>query len=126
MDKPRTEKFLKDHGVTDWGTFNIAPTPIKKIDISDFWREYYSYGFGNPRDQEYRQVALEGRLVIGHILVYHDKIFLIEARYSGVTVLGEAWLIGCDHKFQLVNTGRCLNQLTCTECGYSYEVDSSD
>ena len=58
MDKPRTEKFLKDHGVTDWGTFNIAPTPIKKIDISDFWREYYSYGFGNPRDQEYRQVAV--------------------------------------------------------------------
>jgi len=128
MIKPRDEKFLKEHGVTSWGSYNEAPTPIEKCDMSVFWHEFAMYGLGKIDEEESRQVSLEGRLVSGHILVYHDKIFLLESRWNGVNnkFFGECWLIGCNHEYSSVNTGRCLHQLTCKKCGYSYEVDSSD
>lgn len=30
------------------------------------------------------------------------------------------------HFLRWENLGRCLNQCTCAECGYTYKVDSSD
>jgi hypothetical protein len=33
------EKFLKDHGIEDWGRFNVCPTPIARCDMDDFWRK---------------------------------------------------------------------------------------
>lgn len=32
----------------------------------------------------------------------------------------------CNHKYRRINLGNCYNRYTCTECGASYEVDSSD
>lgn len=32
----------------------------------------------------------------------------------------------CKHKVERKEIGRCLNEYTCKECGYSYKVDSGD
>jgi transposase-like protein len=32
----------------------------------------------------------------------------------------------CKHIRKVVNIGRCYNQFTCEECGFTYKVDSSD
>ena len=38
-------------------------------------------------------------------------------------IVGKA---GCKHNIETTNLGRCYNRYTCTKCGYSYSVDSSD
>jgi hypothetical protein len=30
------------------------------------------------------------------------------------------------HKWEVVNAGRCVTKYTCLTCGYTYKVDSSD
>ena len=32
----------------------------------------------------------------------------------------------CDHEPEVITVGRCLRQYSCTECDYTYLVDSSD
>lgn len=34
--------------------------------------------------------------------------------------------VGCNHEYSSQTIGNCLNRLTCSKCGHSYTVDSSD
>ena len=46
-------------------------------------------------------------------------------RYQKERVLYYRWS-RCDHRFGSKNIGRCLTLYTCSKCGHSYEIDSSD
>lgn len=34
--------------------------------------------------------------------------------------------LGCAHRYDVVQAGRCYRKCVCTRCGHKYEVDSSD
>jgi len=124
MDKPRDEKFLKDHGLTSWGGWNDPPAPCVEVDVSKFWRQFASYGI--PEDQEYRQLHIEGKCHSVHILIYYDVILMLESRYTVGGYFPTCWIIGCDHDYVTVDLGSCQHKLTCKKCGYVTHTDSSD
>jgi len=129
MNEIRDAKFLKDHGITEWGNFNNPPLPYKECDISEFWGKFLSYGI---RENEFRQVHLESKSVSNvHILIYYDVIYMINVKYeytkdfkSKYTPI--CYIVGCDHEFETHANIRGEGTATCKKCGYSYGYDSSD
>lgn len=121
--EPRDEKFLKDHGITNWGTYDTFPIPFKEIPIEKFWKKFSIYGISD--DNEFRQLSIDGIKRSVHIIIHHDKIFAIYVKTKDGVVTPICYLIGCDHSFEYTTIGRCLHRLTCRKCGYSYEEDSS-
>jgi hypothetical protein len=124
VDKPRDPKFLKDRGITDWGTFNDPPKPMVEVDMQKFWHKFSSYGIA--KDEEYRQLHFDGKCHHGHILIYHDVIFFLEVEYSKSIFTPHLWIIGCIHECTSVSVGRCLTEYTCKKCGFKEVIDSSD
>lgn len=124
MDKERSEEFMKEHGIESWGTFNEPPKPMKEVDMQKFWHTFSSYGVS--KDEEFRQLHFDGKCHHGHIFIYHDKIFFLEAEYTNSTFIPHCWLIGCDHEYSEKTIGRCLHEYTCKKCGFKTIQDSSD
>lgn len=51
-----------------------------------------------------------------------DKRLISTKQYGTVKV----FRFGCEHVMDSKNVGNCLNRYTCTKCGFSEVVDSSD
>ena len=123
-----TEKFLKDHGIEDWGNFNQHPTPCVKSTIEEFWRTVSIYGFG---PSEFRQVFLDNYMQGVHLVAYHDRIYMIHVEYSYDNTTRESkyepecWRVGCLHEWSEVSTIYGDHWRTCKKCGYKYCYDSS-
>jgi len=50
-----------------------------------------------------------------------------DAPFTGTGYINRFFRIGCEHKHQSgKQLANCLREYTCTECGYTYQIDSSD
>lgn len=117
------EKFMLDHGLTTWGSYNDTPRPYRKCDISEFWRTVSHYGV---RETEHRQLLNfddnpYSFYYAVHVFVYHDRIYMIhiDKQYNPV-----CWKVGCEHDYEH-SSANCTHHYKCRICGYSYNVDSS-
>ena len=129
MVEERTEKFLKDHGITTWGSFNNPPEPYVECDISEFWGQFHSYGV---REEEFRQVYLNKKSVENvHILIYSDCIYMISVNWNynkdtGTKYIPVCYKIGCDHNWDIQVNIRGFGKKVCKKCGYWEQYDCSD
>lgn len=128
LGKPADEKF--------WEPRQLAHVPnLKFVEEKDFWgwRSSYSFkceawcgGMKAPRKDGREGHATVILYYVGHSS-YIDGGFgvLVFRSYRDEEVRYFDWR-RCDHKFTEKNIGRCLHLYTCSACGESYEVDSSD
>lgn len=128
-----TEKFLKDHGIEEWGDYNHPPRPFQECSMNEFWAKVSGYGFG---EWESRQVWLEkgahytSPTTDVYLMAYHDKIFMINIEYSPKrkgfdSWQPRCWRVGCIHDWYDVGDRRGNHVRTCKKCGYMYYYDSS-
>ncbi|KVO65029.1 hypothetical protein WJ95_20280 [Burkholderia ubonensis] len=67
------------------------------------------------------------RTTIGNARLFfmHDRVsFAMIGDHSGGTV--KVFQFGCKHVMESKNVSNCLHRYTCTKCGFSEVVDSSD
>ncbi|KVU48179.1 hypothetical protein WK69_10740 [Burkholderia ubonensis] len=67
------------------------------------------------------------RTTIGNARLFfmHDRVsFAMIGDHSGGTV--KVFQFGCKHDMKSETVGNCLHRYTCTKCGFSEVVDSSD
>jgi hypothetical protein len=127
-----TEKFLKDHGIENWGDFNHYPTPCVETDFNDFLGWFSSYGISQI---EFRQVYLGDKndwITSVHIIPYYAVIFMIAIDWNYNRETGKSeytprtWKIGCQHDFEEIRATRYGEHWRkCKKCGYEYYYDSS-
>ncbi|MBY8604187.1 hypothetical protein K7N18_05015 [Burkholderia arboris] len=92
------------------------------------WAEITCEEFAKSRFFSYTPVATGWlRTTIGdaRMFLMHDQIsFALIGDSRGGTV--RVFRFGCKHVMDRKNVGNCVNQYTCTKCGFSETVDSSD
>jgi hypothetical protein len=117
-------------GDLDWlGGYNEAPPNWREIDEKEFSQRTL-YDSCSPEFIVFRQIMDKKKPCISaHLLVYWDN--------SGVSIVSDYWgkdgkfvhfysFAKCSHDWKSVSIGHCLRRETCTKCGISHEVDSSD
>lgn len=121
-------------------SFNMLPN-LKQIEAKEFWHHVSICGWPRvtihvnkckyPIEDESGDVRPSWASPVVTLVDHGHMIgggFAVAHIYSGK---GEGsqhyftWGV-CDHEFRGKTIGRCLNLYTCTKCGKSYEVDSSD
>ncbi|WP_175878854.1 hypothetical protein [Burkholderia sp. BCC0097] len=92
------------------------------------WAEITREEFAKSRFFSYTPVATGWlRTTIGDARMFfmHDQIsYALIGDYWGGTV--KVFRFGCNHAMERKNVGNCMNRYTCTKCGFSETVDSSD
>lgn len=119
------------------GTFNELPSPMVECPIGEFWFAFMSQNWVH---EEFRQCYFtpedkkKFRIHSCRIFWFHDQGYLLlpigsvvytkgkPHQYAGMT----CYRIGCDHEYTHTSPRMCEHVYTCTKCGYSYSVDSSD
>jgi hypothetical protein len=134
MIEKRDEKFLKQHGIIDWGDFNHPPTPYEICDPEEsggLWMKIHKYGF--PKDSEFRQVYLDrkyGESV--HLFVWDDVIYMFKVniikennlKYKDIPIV---YRVGCKHEYTSAQISKYSDyRATCKKCGYSYVYNCGD
>jgi hypothetical protein len=122
MDKLQYDKNeVKKNYIENYGNFNTMPIPNKEVDISEFWGYFFTW---SPEGIDFKQVVIDGIFRNIKIYIYHDTAFaLVRMKHKEAP---RVYRIGCEHKWVEKNIGKCLHQYTCTLCGNSQTVDSSD
>ena len=135
MIEQRSEKFLKENGVDDWGTYNVPPTPYKAEPanlMGGFFRHFADYGI---RDMEFRQVFFPDDAGIHnvHIVIYSDAIFMVECVRDKVGDCAwednlKVWRVGCKHQYKSIphEKFKHCEWLVCEKCGNKQFVDYGD
>jgi hypothetical protein len=126
-----------------WGRYNDPPPNFQPCSANEFWHWHSMYGV--YADREFRQFVVPGgpnkwmesvQLFYGAgdtgygLFTTHKYV----PSMSGPAKVHEVYeytphfykFYLCDHEVKhLRNVGDCLNEYTCTKCGWTYEVDSS-
>jgi len=108
--------------------FNSPPVNLREVSE----HTYVLSSFFNriPTHIEYRQVYIDKpnltREMIELTMFYHpdNTGYALSRKYWDGKM--RYFLFGCEHKWKSTNIGRCLSRDTCTECGYTTVIDSSD
>lgn len=115
------------------GGYNDMPPNMVDIDESEFFSEFRrkSWKYYGPR-QACADKERRGRMTELHL--WFDRIGdgvgfkmmpVPGGRHGDVRPV--YFKFGpCVHDYVHKNVGRCLHRYTCSNCGHSYEIDSSD
>lgn len=116
-----------------YGRYNQMYPNMKEISADEFSSHtIFTYGFDFV---DYRQILSENLspefknkgygFMAGHALInkfFGKGVFITkvndEAKFFALTK--------CEHTYTEKNLSMCLHEYTCTKCGFTYEVDSSD
>lgn len=137
-------------------SYNDLPQPVVgEVTPEFFWNKYFQYSssaYFEYRQIHLRtpdgNIDRTKCMQEAHIYYFHDCALAImnDSRWRCYTdqereelkrqgyvkwhikmeVEPKFYYIGCDHDLQSTNVGRCLTQYTCTKCGFTEVVDSSD
>lgn len=90
----------------------------------------------SPDFIQYETVEIEGKSRTTHIYWYGPDGYMIvypkdsklsdETKKYYHTDKPLFFKIGCDHDYKSTKLGNCWHRYTCSKCGHSYEIDSSD
>jgi len=121
-----TEKQEMPVWIKLWNGYNTLPEPVEEMDLNKAIDIIIHW---NIRSTHFKQVRYPKDISNG---LYSCKIFLFSN--MGI-ILCDDWKnnkitalrLGCKHKnVTSKNLGRCYNEYTCKDCGYTWQVDSSD
>lgn len=133
-------KFVSAHDPEhekEWGRYNDSLPNLIELTIEQFAQStFFTYAFAA---HEFRQIDSklfnQGKIFKAVKGLVSVQIFYINAPdVAGFILMNNYWdktvryftFTKCLHEYKGVKTGNCLYQYTCTKCGYTYEVDSSD
>lgn len=121
-------------------TWNTVPFPLpnmKKVTEREFWANestWTTHVRANGGQIQLNNPNPPYGTEWGHLMLY----FVNHGRFTGggYAVMFYYWRkenpveyyewCSCDHSFKETNISNCYNKYTCTKCGASYTVDSSD
>lgn len=134
-------KFVSSHDPEhekEWGRYNDSLPNLIELTTEQFAQSsFFIYAF---TAHEFRQIRAEefnkGKIFspIKGQLVSVQIFYIKSPSEAGFILMNNYWdktvryftFTKCLHEYKGVKTGNCLYQYTCTKCGASYEVDSSD
>ncbi|WP_334033937.1 hypothetical protein [Burkholderia cepacia] len=92
------------------------------------WTEITWEAFAQSRFFHYTPIAtgwLRTKIGAARLFFMHNQVsFALIGDYRGGTV--KVFQFGCDHTMRSEAVGNCMHRYTCTTCGFSETVDSSD
>lgn len=113
------------------GKVGCEPHPVRHYGcdvLPNGWTEISWDEFAKSSFFRYSPIATGwSRTVVGDARMFfmHDQIsYALISDYWGGTV--SVFRFGCKHVMDRKNVGNCMNQYTCTKCGFSETIDSSD
>ena len=113
--------------------YNKLPEPYHEISEDEFFKRMAHF---SADYKEFAQIALPGETSVrncntwwfsdgGFLQAFPMQWGLIGGKFK-YTEKSRYFRLGCEHDFDRVNVGNCLNSYTCKKCGYSETIDSSD
>lgn len=107
---------------------------LKRITENDFWwsNMHHSAKAEIYVGRQVNKIEIDGSADWRDVILYwQDRDYLANGGHAVLWCYNRKethyfeWR-ACDHTFKSQNIGRCLNRYTCTKCGVSHDVDSSD